>query len=74
MVDAFEGAQQSLVRRIATLQQGGASAEALVDLVVRSGWQPRVEPATGSDYVEGVLDSGKRVRIEIRRGRLGRVA
>ena len=42
VVDAFEGAQRSLVRRIASLQQEGASAEALVDLV-----HPGRHPAAG---------------------------
>lgn len=38
----------------------------LVELVIRSGWQPRPIPDPDSDHLEGVLADGTRVPIEIR--------
>ena len=43
-----------------------ASAAEIVDLVIRSGWQPRPMPDPNSEYLEGVLANGARVPIEIR--------
>ena len=51
---------------ISTALAQGASGRDIVELVVRSGWQPRPVPDPNSDYLEGVLDDGSRVPIEIR--------
>jgi hypothetical protein len=66
-------ARQTLLREIDAAMGGGASGDDLVELIIRSGWQPRPLADPDSEYLEGVLDSGRRVPIEIRRGRLSRV-
>lgn len=66
-------ARQALIQEIAAALGEGASGADLVELVIRSGWQPRPTPDPNSDYLEGVLDDGRRVPIEIRRARFSRV-
>ena len=67
-------ARQALLRAVDDALDAGASGEDLVDLIIRSGWQPRPLPDPNSDYLEGVLDDGTRVPIEIRHGRLSRAS
>lgn len=59
-------AKQHLASEISTALGGGASARDILELIVRSGWQPRPVPDPHSDHLEGVLDDGRRVSIEIR--------
>ena len=63
-------AKQHLAIEITTALAEGATGRDIVELVVRSGWQPRPVPDPSSDYLEGVLDDGTRVRIEIRHASL----
>lgn len=60
--------RQILGQEISNALRGGASGADLTELVIRAGWQPRPIPEANpnSDYLDGVLDSGKRVPIEIR--------
>lgn len=67
-------ARQRLAREVGAALAEGATAEGIVDLVIRSGWQPRPIPDPDSDHVEGLLDNGQRVLIEIRHGALSRVS
>ncbi len=67
-------ARQSLLREIEAALDEHASGEDLVELVIRSGWQPRPVPDPDSEYLEGVLENGKRVPIEIRHARYSRVS
>lgn len=48
-----------------------ATAADLVELVIRSGWQPRPLPDPNSEYLTGVLANGLRVPIEIRHSMAG---
>jgi hypothetical protein len=52
----------------------GASSDDIVELVVRCGWQPRPIPDPNSEYLEGVLENGTRVPIEIRHASLSRTS
>jgi hypothetical protein len=72
MTTTSSSAKQHLVTEIETALRAGASSGELVDLVIRSGWQPRPTPDPNSEYLEGVLDDGTRVPIEIRHGLLSR--
>jgi hypothetical protein len=65
-------AKQHLTTEIETALGAGASSTDLVELVIRCGWQPRPVPDPNSEYLEGVLDNGTRVPIEIRHGLLSR--
>lgn len=65
-------ARDYLVQEIAAALGEGSSAEELVDVIIRTGWQPRPVPNPNADYLEGVLDNGKRVPIEILHGALRR--
>lgn len=67
-------ARRYLVQEIAAALHDGLSAEQLVDVVIRTGWQPRPVPNPNSDYLEGLLDNGKRVPIEIHHGVLSRAS
>ena len=66
-------AKQHLALEITTALREGATGRDIVELVVRSGWQPRPVPDPNSEYLEGVLDDGRRVPIEIRRAAMSRV-
>ncbi len=61
--------RQILGQEISNALRSGASGTDLTELVIRAGWQPRPIPARDphSDHLDGVLDSGRRVPIEIRR-------
>jgi len=63
-------ARQYLIQEVAAALGEGADGEDVVDLVIRTGWQPRPLPDPHSDHLEGVLADGRRVPIEIRRARL----
>lgn len=67
-------ARARLSERIAVELAAGASAAELVETAIRLGWQPGPALDPHSDYVEGVLDSGGRVRVEIRHARTRRAA
>jgi hypothetical protein len=62
--------KQHLAAEIASALHVGATGQDVVELVVRSGWQPRPVPDPDSDHLEGLLDDGTRVRIEIRHASL----
>jgi hypothetical protein len=66
--------RQVLGQEIANALRTGASGSDLTELVIRAGWQARPIPARNpnSDYLDGVLDSGKRVPIEIHYSRFQR--
>lgn len=64
-------ARRQLQVEIETALTNEASASELVDLIIRSGWQPRPMPDPNSEYLEGVLANGVRVPIEIRRAMVG---
>ena len=59
-------AKHDLMVQIEAALQSGSSSEAIVELIVRSGWQPRPIPDPNSDYLDGVLRDGTHVPIEIR--------
>lgn len=59
-------ARRRLQTEIETAMSEQASAASIVELVIRSGWQPRPLPDPNSEYLEGVLANGARVPIEIR--------
>jgi hypothetical protein len=59
-------ARRQLQVEIETAMTNQATASELVDLIIRSGWQPRPMPDPNSEYLEGVLANGVRVPIEIR--------
>jgi hypothetical protein len=59
-------ARRELQVEIETALAKRASASELVDLIIRSGWQPRPMPDPNAEYLEGVLANGVRVPIEIR--------
>lgn len=63
--------RQVLGQEISNALRSGASGPDLAELVIRSGWQPRPVPASDpdTDHLEGVLESGRRVSIEIRHAR-----
>jgi hypothetical protein len=63
-------AKQHLATEITTALGEGATGKDIVELVVRSGWQPRPVPDPNSEYLEGVLEDGRRIPIEIRRSSL----
>lgn len=65
--------RQILGQEISNALRSGASGPDLVELVIRSGWQPRPVPDPNTDYLEGVLESGRRVPIEIRHAVFSRV-
>jgi hypothetical protein len=66
-----EVARRDLLELIeAALGHEDVSAAAVVDLVIRSGWQPRPLPDPNSSYLDGRLRDGTRVAIEIRHARL----
>jgi len=67
-------ARQALLREVDAALGEGAAGEQLVELIIRSGWQPRPTPDPNSEYLEGVLENGRRVPIEIRHGRLSRAS
>jgi len=66
--------RQVLGQEIANALRTGASGIDLTELVIRAGWQPRPVPARNpnSEYLDGVLDSGRRVPIEIRHAKSNR--
>jgi hypothetical protein len=66
-------ARQRLLQEITSSMEAGASGDDLVELIIRHGWQPRPVPNPNSDYLEGVLDSGRRVPIEIQHPAFSRV-
>ncbi len=66
-------ARQQLQAEIEAALGTHATGTQIVDLVIRSGWQPRPIPDPNSDYLEGVLANGVRVPIEIRHALAGRV-
>jgi hypothetical protein len=66
-------AKQHLASEIAAALGEGASATDVVEVIVRSGWQPRPVPDPNSDYLQGVLHDGRLVPIEIRHASLSRV-
>ncbi len=59
-------ARRQLQAEIESAMSKQASAAEIVELVIRSGWQPRPLPDPNSEYLEGVLANGARVPIEIR--------
>lgn len=65
-------ARHRLLQEIDAALDAGATGREIVDLVIRSGWQPRPLPDPNSEYLEGRLDSGARVPIEIRHAHLSR--
>ncbi|WP_375386872.1 hypothetical protein [uncultured Amnibacterium sp.] len=65
-------AKQHLLTEIESALEAGASGRDLMELVIRCGWQPRPVPDPNSEYLEGRLDDGTRVPIEIRHGLLSR--
>jgi hypothetical protein len=67
-------ARQDLLRELDAALEEGASGDDLLELIIRSGWQPRPVPNPNSAYLEGVLESGRRISIEIRHGRLTRAS
>ncbi|GAA4750692.1 hypothetical protein GCM10025783_24010 [Amnibacterium soli] len=67
-------AKHHLRSEIEAALREGASSDDLVELVVRCGWQPRPVPDPDSEYLEGVLDDGRRVPIEIRHASLSRTS
>jgi hypothetical protein len=68
-----EGAKRALLDQIeAALAHEEVSAAAIVDLIIRTGWQPRPVPDPNSDYLEGRLRDGTHVPIEIRHGLFAR--
>jgi hypothetical protein len=67
-------ARRQLQVEIETAMTNQASASEVVDLIIRSGWQPRPMPDPNSDYLEGVLANGARVPIEIRHAMAARLA
>jgi hypothetical protein len=64
-------ARRQLQVEIEAAMADQASASELVDLIIRSGWQPRPMPDPNSEYLEGVLANGARVPIEIRHAMAG---
>lgn len=66
-------AKQHLKSELEAALVEGATGDEIVDLIIRCGWQPRPIPDPNSEYLEGVLDNGTRVPIEIRHGHLTRV-
>lgn len=67
-------AKHHLKSEIETALSEGASSDDIVELIVRCGWQPRPTPDPNSEYLEGVLDNGTRVPIEIRHASLSRTS
>ncbi|WP_147392020.1 hypothetical protein [Amnibacterium setariae] len=65
-------AKHHLASEITSALGEGASAQDIVELIVRCGWQPRPVPDPNSEYLEGVLEDGTRVPIEIRHASLTR--
>jgi hypothetical protein len=59
-------ARRQLQTEIESAMSKQASAAEIVELVIRSGWQPLPLPDPNSEYLEGVLANGVRVPIEIR--------
>jgi hypothetical protein len=66
-------ARQHLLQEIDAALGEGAKGEDLVELIIRCGWQPRPLPDPDSEYIEGLLQDGRRVPIEIRHSSLTRV-
>lgn len=64
-------ARRQLQVEIETALTNRATASEVVDLIIRSGWQPRPMPDPNSEYLEGVLANGARVPIEIRHAMAG---
>lgn len=64
-------ARRQLQTEIESALDSQASAAEIVELVIRSGWQPRPLPDPNSEYLEGVLANGERVPIEIRHAMAG---
>lgn len=64
-------ARRQLQTEIESALGSQASAAEIVELVIRSGWQPRPLPDPNSEYLEGVLANGVRVPIEIRHSMVG---
>jgi hypothetical protein len=67
-------AKHHLKSQIDTALGEGASSDDIVELIIRCGWQPRPNPDPNSEYLEGVLDNGTRVPIEIRHASLSRTS
>ena len=63
-------AKHHLAGEIEDALGNGATGKDIVELVIRCGWQPRPMPDPNSDYLEGVLQNGTRVPIEIRHAAL----
>ena len=66
-------ARNRLIQAIDAAIGDGATGAEVVDLVIRSGWQPRPLPDPNSEFLEGRLADGSRVPIEIRHALLSRV-
>lgn len=65
--EALEADAQALLGRLHAAQDGGASRDQLVAMVLEAGWRP-VETAREQEHVlDGVLASGRHVPIRIRR-------
>lgn len=67
-------AKRDLLKQIEAALETSPSGQNLVDLIIRSGWQPRPTPDPNSDYLEGVLLDGTRVPIEIRHRQFSRAS
>jgi hypothetical protein len=65
-------AKQHLKAELGAALSRGAGVDEIVDLVIRCGWQPRPTPDPNSEYLEGRLENGARVPIEIRHANLAR--
>lgn len=61
--------RELLTSRVAESIRAGASSAEILDLIIRDGWQPGPDRDPNSDYFEGILDSGRRVPIEVHHGR-----
>ena len=60
--------RELLTQRVAESMRAGATGAEILELIIGDGWQPGPERDPDSDYLDGVLDSGRRVLIEIRHG------
>ena len=70
MMDTAIGtAKHDLMVEIEAALGEHATSIDLVELVIRSGWQPRPIPDPNSEHLDGVLADGTRVPIEIRHSR-----
>lgn len=62
------------MQEVAAALADGASGAAIIELLIRTGWQPGPTMDPNSDHLQGVLDSGRTVPIEIRHSQLGRAS